>query len=113
VEAYNLNVSRGISSYEVRFAIYPSRDEESPAWLDWGRRAAEFVGVARGEPAVAQSFRREGRSHVDHESVAIDIDALRPGRYRLVVEITDLRSGERAVAHTPLVREGAAVASEN
>ena len=76
------------------------------------RRAAELVGFARGEPAVAQSFRREGASHVDSERIAVDVDALRPGRYRLVVEITDLHNGSSAVAHTPLVREASSDVSE-
>jgi hypothetical protein len=70
------------------------------------------VGLTHGEPAVAQSFHREGRRHVESERVAVDIDALRPGRYRLVVEITDLHSGSRAVAHTPLVREASPDVSE-
>ena len=112
LEAYNLDVAAGVSAYEVRIGIYPAPDDESPAWLDWGRWAAEAVGLAQGEPAVAQSFRREGRSHVDSESVAVDIDALRPGRYRLVVEVTDLHSGSRAVAHTPLFRDASPDVSE-
>jgi GWxTD domain-containing protein len=112
LEAYNLDVAGGVSAYDVRIAIYPAPDDESSSWLDWGRRAAEAVGLAHGEPAVAQSFQREGHTHVDSESVAVDIDALRPGRYRLVVDVTDRHSGERAVAYTPLVREASPDVSE-
>ena len=112
LETYNLDVAEGVSAYDMRIAIYPAPDDESPSWLDWGRRAAEVVGLTHGEPAVAQSFHREGRRHVESERVAVDIDALRPGRYRLVVEITDLHSGSRAVAHTPLVRDASPDVSE-
>ncbi len=112
LEAYNLDVAAGVSAYEVRIAIYPAPDDESSSWLDWGRRAAEAVGLVEGEPAVAQTFRREGHTHIDSESVAVDIDALRPGGYRLVVEVTDLHSGNRAVAHTPLIREPSPDVSE-
>ncbi|HXV14499.1 MAG TPA: hypothetical protein VEC56_09875, partial [Candidatus Krumholzibacteria bacterium] len=99
------------SSYDLRYAIFPARTESDPAWVDWGRRAAEWAGFGEDDEAViSQTFRREGRSHDDRETIAIDIDVLDDGRYELLVEVTDRRSGQRAVVHAPFWKETGPVA---
>lgn len=115
LEIYNLALATDgatrASSYDLRYAIYPARTESDPAWVDWGRRAAEWAGFGEDEEAViSQTFRREGRAHDDNETIAIDIDVLDEGRYELVVEVKDQRSGRRAVAHAPFWRENGPVA---
>jgi GWxTD domain-containing protein len=115
VEIYNLSlVTREHtreSSYDLRFAIFPGEDEDGPAWVDWGRRAAEFAGFGDDDEAViSQSFRRAGRTHDDRESMAINVDALDPGRYELAVEVTDRRSGQRAVVRAPFWKDSTPVA---
>jgi len=115
LEIYNLSlVTQGnerVSSYDLRYAIFPARSDADPAWVDWGRRAADWAGFgADEEPAIAQTFRREGRAHDDHESIAIDVDALDEGRYELVVEVADRRSGQHALVHAPFWKESGPVA---
>lgn len=106
MEIYHLSLatsgSERTSSYDLRFAIFPARDNDDPAWVDFGRRAIEWAGLAeRDDAAISQTFQREGRSHDDRESIAIDIDALDDGRYELVVEVKDRRSQEVALVHAP------------
>jgi hypothetical protein len=95
----------------LRYAIFPARTESDPAWVDWGRRAAEWAGFGDDEDAmISQTFRREGRAHDDQESIAIDIDVLDNGRYELRIEVTDRESGQRAAVHAPFWKESARVA---
>ena len=106
VEIYELTLATAgaerTSSYDLRFAIFPSRGKDDPAWVDFGRRAIEWAGFGeRDDAAIAQTFRREGRSYEERESIAIDIDALDDGRYELVVEVKDRRSGAQALVHAP------------
>ncbi len=112
VEIYNLalvtDAATRVSRYDLRYAIFSARAESDPAWVDWGRRAVEWAGFGDDDEAViSQTFRREGRAHDDRETIAIDIDALDDGRYQLLVEVTDQRSGQRAVAHAPFWKEAA------
>ncbi|HEU4363880.1 MAG TPA: GWxTD domain-containing protein [Candidatus Krumholzibacteria bacterium] len=111
-EIYNLTRVARATEYSVRYAIYPALAEDAPVWLDWGRRVGDLLGIAEGDPAISQTFRRAGGTHEDHESIGIDLGRLAPGRYELVVEVTDARSGQRAVAHTRFQREGERVAEE-
>jgi hypothetical protein len=118
VEIYNLALAtRGTqraSIYDLRFAIFPARSETDPDWVDWGRRAIGWTGIGDDEDAViSQTFRREGRAHDDRESIAIDVDVLDDGRYELVVEVQDQRSGARAVAHAPFWKDSGAVAGRS
>ncbi len=115
VEIYNLSLAtsdgRRASSYELRFAIFPARAGADPPWVDWGRRAVEWAGFGEDEePVIAQTFRREGRAHDDHESMAIDVDVLEDGRYELVVEVRDRASNQRAAVHAPFWKESGSVA---
>lgn len=112
VEIYNLSRVARATAYEVRYAIYPGMDEGAPAWLDWGRRVGDLLGFADGDPAIAQTFTRTGDAHDERESIGIDIAKLAPGRYELVIEVTDAHSGARAVAHTPFHRDAERVAEE-
>jgi hypothetical protein len=110
VEVYNLTARGGASEFEVRFAIYPAVDDQTSVWELWARRAADFFGLSSGEPAVSQRFRRRGQGHTAYERMAIDIDAISPGRYELIVEVLDAATGEGAVTHTPIVKQAAPVA---
>lgn len=115
VEIYNLSLATraGVreSSYDLRFAIFPADDKEGPAWVDWGRRAADWAGFGDDDDAViAQTFRRAGRAHDDSETMAIDVDVLDPGRYELLVEVRDRLSGESTVMHAPFWKEPTPVA---
>jgi len=115
VEIYNLSlVTRERtreSSYDLRFAIFPADDEDGPAWVDWGRRAAEWAGFGDDDDAaISQTFRRAGRTHDDHESMAINVDVLDAGRYELIVEATDRLSGQRAVVRAPFWKASTPVA---
>jgi GWxTD domain-containing protein len=114
VEVYDLALSThdGVraSLYDLRFAIFPARDDEDPEWVDWGRRAVEWAGFGDDDEAVmSQTFRRQGRSHDDRETIAIDIDKLEAGRYELLVEVTDRVSGRRALVHTPFEKDAGPV----
>lgn len=118
VEIYNLALvtqdAERVSSYDLRFAIFPARSDTDPDWVDWGRRAMEWAGFGDDDDAViSQTFRREGRAHDDRESIAIDVDVLDDGRYELVVEVKDQRSGARAVAHAPFWKDSGAVAGRS
>ncbi len=115
VEIYNLRLTTQggarASSYDLRYAIFRAPAVDDPAWVDWGRRAIEWAGFGDDEDAaISQTFRREGRSHDDRESIAIDVDALDEGRYELVVEVSDRRSGQHALVHAPFWKESGAVA---
>jgi hypothetical protein len=108
-EAYNLAAPGGACSYEIRFAIYPSAAGDTSVWDLWRGWLGDLFGTG-GEPAVAQTFSRLGNAHTAAERITIDIDALEPGRYELVVEVTDRITGERALSHTPLVKVASRVA---
>ena len=115
VEIYSLslatNGSERTSSYDLRFAIFPARGQDDPAWVDFGRRAIEWAGIGeRDDAAISQTFRREGRSYDDRESIAIDIEVLDDGRYELVVEVKDRRSGESALVHAPFWKHAGRIA---
>lgn len=105
-EVYHLAATGGTARYDVRIAIHPAAQRDAPAWLVWADRAAGFLGFPPGEPAIAQQYRREIRGHTAHESIRIDVDALRPGLYDLRVEITDAANGARASSWTSLERTG-------
>jgi GWxTD domain-containing protein len=109
-EVYNLAAPGGECAYDIRFAIYPSSEGETSVWDVWRGWLADLFGTDGGVPAVSQRFTRRGAAHSAEERIAIDIDALEPGRYELVVEVTDLWTGESAVSHTPLVKGAARVA---
>jgi hypothetical protein len=114
VEIYNLALATRAnireSAYDLRFAIFPADDDDETAWVDWGRRAAEWAGFGDDDAAISQTFRRAGRAHDDHESMAIDIDVLDPGCYELVIEVADRLSGARAIVHARFWKESSRVA---
>jgi len=92
-EVYNLSVAAGASRYRVTYEIYEDREESRTGWDRLGRFIANFVGMDQGAPVLAQAFDRTGDSHRSSERMAIDVDLLPEGRYRLWVEIEDLISG--------------------
>jgi hypothetical protein len=100
-EVYNLSTTGGECAYAIRFAIYPSSTGETSTWDVWRGWLSDLFGED-GEPAVSQRFERSGNAHRVAEHIAIDIDALEPGEYELVVEVTDRATGAQAVSHTPL-----------
>lgn len=110
VEIYNLSTVAHLARYDVRFSIYPARDDDTPVWEDWGRRAAALVGLFESDPVIAQTFTREGRGHSGHELIGIDVDSLPAGPYDLVIDVVDRRTGARAVERTRFRRESTRVA---
>ena len=68
----------------------------------------EWAGFGDDDAVISQTFRREGNMHDDRESMAIDVDVLDDGRYELVVEVKDQRSGARAIAHAPFWKDSGA-----
>jgi GWxTD domain-containing protein len=93
-EIYNLAISRGNSRYRLTFEIHNSPEEPPGLWDHLGRAVRPFTGAADGDPAIAQTFERTGESHNERERIAIDVDSLDEGRYRLIVTVADLRDGE-------------------
>jgi GWxTD domain-containing protein len=104
VEIYNLSRVARRSDYDVRFAIYPARDESQSVWGDITGRLSDWLGFEDDSAVISQTFRRAGASHDDHESIGINIGSLPTGRYQLVVEVTDRPSGRTAAAHVPFER---------
>jgi hypothetical protein len=110
VEVYGLGVLDGATEYQVRYSIYPGRGEDPPVWLDVVRAAGDVLGFGDEDPVISQSFTRTGTAHQAPEYIAIDIAALEPGRYELLVEVMDLNSGQHAARITALTVRGAATA---
>jgi GWxTD domain-containing protein len=92
-EVYNLSVAARASRYRVTYEIYEDREKSRTGWDRLGRFIANFVGMDQGAPMLAQTFDRTGDSHRSSERMAVDVDLLPEGRYRLWVEIEDLISG--------------------
>jgi len=109
VEVYGLDILDGASAYQVRYSIYPSKQEHVPVWSEVAHVAGDVLGFENEEPVISQSFTREGTDHSASEPIAIDISAVEPGLYELVVEVMDLNSGQHAASHTPLTVESATV----
>ena len=105
VEVYGLGLIEGGSEYEVRYSIYPSKAEDPPVWLEIVQAAGSVLGFGDEDPVISQSFTRRGTGHHASEYIAIDITALEPGRYDLLVEMMDLNSGQTAFRHTTLTVE--------
>lgn len=95
-EVYNLLAPTGRSHYRVTYTVRNTADESRSMWNRLGRAVVDFMGVLPGDPLVSQSFEREGIGHEENEQIAIDVDVLDEGRYRLIVEVEDLVSGEQA-----------------
>jgi GWxTD domain-containing protein len=105
-EIYHLSAPGGTARYDVRISIAPAPERHAPVWEIWAGHAGEFLGLSASEPVIAQQYRREGHGHTAHERVAIAVDALAPGSYDLMVEITDTVTGARASSWTPLEKIG-------
>lgn len=105
VEVYGLGLLEGGSEYEVRYSIYPSKAEDPPVWKEIVRAAGDVLGFGDEDPVISQSFTRRATEHRASEYIAIDITALEPGRYDLLVEVMDLNSGQTALRHTALTVE--------
>jgi len=99
VEIYGLRVLDGKSAYEVRYSLFPGKDDASSSWTDWIRGAADALGFEDEDPVIRQSFRRETSGHEGPEYIAIDVSALDPGPYELVVEVIDLNAGVQTMQH--------------
>ncbi|HKW13773.1 MAG TPA: GWxTD domain-containing protein [Candidatus Krumholzibacteria bacterium] len=107
VEVYGLTLLQGAADYEVRYSIFPSSREDTPAWRELLHSAGGALGFENDDPVISQSFTRHGNEHNANERIAINIDRLDPGYYELLVEVMDLNSGQHAASHTPLtVEEG-------
>ncbi len=107
-EIYNLNVVGGRSRYRLTFGIHKDPEESPSAWNRLGRAVTGFVGIGSGDPEVTQTFERVGLEHNEWERIAIDIENLEEGPYRLVVTITDLHTGVRTETGKNFVKVGAA-----
>jgi GWxTD domain-containing protein len=105
-EIYNLNVVGGRSRYRLTFGIHKDPEESPSAWNRLGRAVTGFVGIGGGDPEVTQTFERVGLEHDGRERIAIDIDSLEEGPYRLVVTVTDLHTGERTETGKNFVKVG-------
>jgi hypothetical protein len=105
VEVYGLNLLDGASEYEVRYSIFPGKRSDAPVWREWLHAAVDVLGFENDDPVISQSFTRRSNDHDATEHLAIDINALEPGYYELVVEVMDLNSGGHATSHTPLTVE--------
>jgi hypothetical protein len=95
-EIYNLLVPQGRSNYQITYAIREAVDDDPSVWNRLGRAVSNIMGVFQGDPTVSQTFDRQGIGHREYEKIAIDIDALYEGRYRSIVQVEDLTSGEYA-----------------
>ncbi|MGD8415040.1 MAG: hypothetical protein PVF33_12455, partial [Candidatus Latescibacterota bacterium] len=89
-EVYGLELSRRKSDFDVTFYIYEAPEETPSRWAELGSRFADIVGLGEDRaPAVSQTFRRQGVERTAVEEILIDVDALRPGRYEMVISIHD------------------------
>jgi len=105
VEVYGLNLLDGASDYEVRYSIFPATRAAMPAWRELLQAATGALGFENDDPVISQSFSRHATTHSANERIAIDISALEPGYYEMLVEVMDLNSGQHAASHTPLTVE--------
>jgi GWxTD domain-containing protein len=94
-EVYNLHLSEGRTRYRVTYEIHDHPDKPRTHWNRLGRWVTSIVGAGDGAPYVAQTFTRVGFDHDTSEKIAIDVDVLKGGRYRLIVTVEDINSGER------------------
>lgn len=96
VEIYNLDVTESHSDYQITYSIYEAGDGPQ-GWGQIAHSLKRMIGLGRQDEAViSHTFDRRGAHHIGEESLAIDIDALRPGEYTLRISVTDRRSGEVA-----------------
>jgi hypothetical protein len=110
VEVYGLGMLDGECEFEVRYSIYPSVPQDTPVWFDVVSAAGDLLGFGDEDPVISQSFTRRTTGHRAAEYIAIDIAALQPGSYELLVEVMDLNSGQHAARRTGLfVEPGASV----
>jgi hypothetical protein len=107
-EIYNLDVTKGQSRYRLTYEIHDDPEETPSAWNRLGGAVTSLFGAGRGDPSAAQTFVRAGTEHSARERIAIDIDALKPGRHRLTVAVEDLQSGERTEVDKSFVKAGPA-----
>lgn len=109
-EVYNLSVVSGQSRYRVTYAIHDEPDENRSAWRLLGEYVGRFVGLAQGPPAVAQTIERVGVAHRSGERMAIDINMLPEGHYRLWLTIDDLNDGDHWETSRDFYKSGSDVA---
>jgi GWxTD domain-containing protein len=107
VEVYGLHVLDGASEYEVRYSIFPAKPRDTSVWSDLIRSASDLLGFENSDPVISQSFTRHDTRHNAAEYIAIDIKALEPGNYELLVEVMDLNAGSATAARTSLTVEAA------
>jgi GWxTD domain-containing protein len=107
VEVYGLTALDGAYDYEVRYSIFPARARRSAVWSEWLHATAELLGFENDDPVISQSFTRRTQEHRASEYIAIDINALAPGSYDLLVEVMDLNAGSTAAGRASLAVEAA------
>jgi GWxTD domain-containing protein len=110
VEVYGLGMLEGGSEYEVRYSIFPGTAPDETTWSQITRVAADVLGFRDQDPVISQSFTRRGKSNQASEYISIDIGALDPGLYELLVEVMDLNSGAHTARHTMLTVEAGSTA---
>ena len=104
VEVYNLSVSNRRCEYEVTYSIHGA-DTASTRAQRIGRAFKRLLGIGAPPSAIiSQSFERGGTTDATSEEIAIDIRALPPGDYVLVVSAVDRISGEEARASKSFVK---------
>lgn len=107
-EIYNLSVTGGESRYRITYEIRDHPERPLNSWNKLGRWMAGVVGTRDGDPHVAQSYTRAGYGHDESEKISIDIDVLKGGRYRLIITVEDLNSGETAAVDKTFYKAGTA-----
>jgi GWxTD domain-containing protein len=92
-EVYNLAVRDGRSHYYVTYTINANPAEEPGAWNRLGHLLTDWVTNTDEPTTVAQTIERTGTRHDEGEAIAIDVDTLPEGWYRLVVTVADVYTG--------------------
>jgi GWxTD domain-containing protein len=112
VEIYDLAMRGGATSYVLHYSIQESSSEPRTAWNRVGKVLKTLALQDDGPPIVTQSMQRSGDSHTDSEPLAIDVDALPPGRYRITIGVEDLIGGNSAEVSKVFYKVGTSLAEE-
>lgn len=111
-EVYNLTVRDGRSDFDVRYTIYADPHETPSVWNRLGRVFTDWVNITDKPTPVAQTIERSGFGHVEAEAIAIDVDILPEGWYRLVVTVTDRHTGARVETDKVFFKAGPLLAND-